>query len=71
MEYLPQNEAVFQLHLLQQLGFEESDIQRILSNNYKLKQKFEEIYKSINYAPSTPSSLYYASLQPSVIEAFC
>lgn len=36
-------EAVFQLHLLQQLGFEESDIQRILSNNYKLKQKFDEI----------------------------
>jgi hypothetical protein len=33
-------EAVFQLHLLQQLGFEESDIQRILSDNYKLKQKF-------------------------------
>lgn len=36
-------EAVFQLHLLQQLGFEELDIQRILSNNYKLKQKFDEI----------------------------
>lgn len=36
-------EAVFQLHLLQQLGFEESDLQRILSNNYKLKQKFDEI----------------------------
>ena len=36
-------EAVFQLHLLQQLGFEESDIQRLLSNNYKLKQKFDEI----------------------------
>lgn len=36
-------EAVFQLHLLQQLGFEESDIQRILSNNYKLKQKLDEI----------------------------
>ncbi len=36
-------EAVFQLHLLQQLGFEEFDIQRILSNNYKLKQKFDEI----------------------------
>ena len=34
-------EAIFQLHLLQQLGFEESDIQRILSNNYKLKQKFD------------------------------
>ena len=36
-------EAVFQLHLLQQLGFEESEIKRILSNNYKLKQKFGEI----------------------------
>ncbi len=36
-------EAVFQLHLLQQLGFEEPDIQRILSNSYKLKQKFDEI----------------------------
>lgn len=36
-------EAVFQLHLLQQLGFGEQDIQRILSNNYKLKQKFDEI----------------------------
>ena len=36
-------EAVFQLHLLQQLGFEELDIQRILSNNYKLKQKLDEI----------------------------
>lgn len=36
-------EAVFQLHLLQQLGFEESDIQRLLSNNYKLRQKFDEI----------------------------
>jgi len=36
-------EAIFQLHLLQQLGFTESEIQRILSNNYKLKQKFNEI----------------------------
>lgn len=36
-------EAVFQLHLLQQLGFEELEIQRLLSNNYKLKQKFDEI----------------------------
>ncbi|WP_415905390.1 HEPN domain-containing protein [Neptuniibacter sp. QD48_55] len=36
-------EAVFQLHLLQQLEFKESDIQRILSNNYKLKQKLDEI----------------------------
>jgi len=33
-------EAVFQLHLLQQLEFEDSDIQRILRDNYKLKQKF-------------------------------
>lgn len=36
-------EAVFQLHLLQQLGFKEFDIQRLLSNNYTLKQKFKEI----------------------------
>ncbi|GFD91034.1 hypothetical protein KUL152_32600 [Tenacibaculum sp. KUL152] len=36
-------EAVFQLHLLQQLGFEKSDIQKILVNNYKLQQKFENI----------------------------
>lgn len=35
-------EAVFQLHLLQQLGFTESEIQGILTNNYKLKQKFNE-----------------------------
>lgn len=36
-------EAVFQLHLLQQLGFKEFDIQKLLSNNYTLKQKFDEI----------------------------
>ncbi|WP_162617983.1 HEPN domain-containing protein [Salinicola halophilus] len=36
-------EAVFQLHLLQQLGFEKSDIERILSNNHRLKQKFNEV----------------------------
>lgn len=36
-------EAIFQLHLLQQLGFTESEIQGILINNYKLKQKFNEI----------------------------
>lgn len=36
-------EAIFQLHLLQQLGFTESEIQGILTNNYKLKQKFNEI----------------------------
>ncbi len=34
-------EAIFQLHFLQQLGFTESEIQRILTNNYKLKQKFQ------------------------------
>lgn len=36
-------EAIFQLHLLQQLGFTESEIQGILTKNYKLKQKFNEI----------------------------
>lgn len=36
-------EAIFQLHLLQQLGFTESEIKGILSNNYKLTQKFNEI----------------------------
>lgn len=36
-------EAIFQLHLLQQLGFTEPEIQGILTNNYKLKQKFNEI----------------------------
>jgi hypothetical protein len=36
-------EAIFQLHLLQQIGFTESEIQGILANNYKLKQKFNEI----------------------------
>ena len=36
-------EAIFQLHLLQQLGFTETEIQGILANNYKLKQKFNEI----------------------------
>lgn len=30
-------EAIFQLHLLQQLGFTESEIQGILTNNCKLK----------------------------------
>lgn len=39
-------EAIFQLHLLQQLGFTESEIQGILTNNYKLKQKFNEIQQS-------------------------
>ena len=34
-------EAIFQLHLLQQLGFTDSEIQGILTNNYKLKQKFD------------------------------
>jgi hypothetical protein len=36
-------EAIFQLHLLQQLGFTKSEIQGILTNNYKLKQKFNKI----------------------------
>jgi len=36
-------EAIFQLHLLQQLGFTETEIQGVLTNNYKLKQKFNEI----------------------------
>lgn len=36
-------EAIFQLHLLQQLGFSESEIQQILTNNYGIKQKFNEI----------------------------
>jgi hypothetical protein len=36
-------EAIFQLHLLQQLGFTVSEIREILTNNYKLKQKFNEI----------------------------
>lgn len=32
-------EAIFQLHLLEQLGFENVEIEKILDNNYKLKQK--------------------------------
>lgn len=36
-------EAIFQLHLLQQLGFTASETQEILASNYKLKQKFSEI----------------------------
>ncbi|SDU15434.1 hypothetical protein SAMN05216296_2091 [Pseudomonas pohangensis] len=36
-------EAIFQLHLLQQLGFTVSEIQEILASNYKLQQKFSEI----------------------------
>lgn len=35
-------EAIFQLHLLQQLGFTKTEIQGVLTNNYKLKQKFNE-----------------------------
>jgi len=35
-------EAIFQLHLLQQLGFTDLEIQKTLSENYKLKQKFDE-----------------------------
>ena len=36
-------EAIFQLHLLQQLGFTKDEIQAILTSNHKLKQKFGEI----------------------------
>ncbi|MBS61783.1 HEPN domain-containing protein [Salinisphaera sp.] len=36
-------EAIFQLQLLQQLGFSEGAIQGVLANNYKLKQKLDEI----------------------------
>ncbi|WP_353247710.1 HEPN domain-containing protein [Salinisphaera sp. T31B1] len=36
-------EAIFQLHLLEQLGFSEEAIQGVLANNYKLKQKLDEI----------------------------
>lgn len=34
-------EAIFQLHLLQQLGFKESDIKRMLTSSYRLQQKFD------------------------------
>lgn len=36
-------EAIFQLHLLQQLGFTIPEIQEILTSNYKFKQKFNKI----------------------------
>lgn len=36
-------EAIFQLHLLQRLGFTKAEIEKILSSNYKLQQKFSEI----------------------------
>jgi len=36
-------EAIFQLHLLENLGFSATEINIILKNNYKLKQKFKEI----------------------------
>jgi hypothetical protein len=36
-------EAIFQLHLLQVLGFSKEDIGSILNNSYKLKQTFKEI----------------------------
>lgn len=36
-------EAIFQLHLLGQLGFTYSEINTILGSNYKLQQKFKEI----------------------------
>ena len=32
-------EVIFQLHLLQQLGFSTSEIQAVLAGNYRLKQK--------------------------------
>lgn len=35
-------EAIFQLHLLQQIGFSEAEIEVILTNNYKLKQKLSD-----------------------------
>ena len=34
-------EAIFQLHLLQQIGFSETEIKTILVNNHKLKQKLD------------------------------
>ena len=36
-------EAIFQLHLLSQLGFSSTEISNILSSNYKLEQKINEI----------------------------
>jgi hypothetical protein len=36
-------EAIFQLHLLQVLGFSKEEIDSILNSSYKLKQKFKEI----------------------------
>ena len=36
-------EAIFQLHLLQQLGFTNEEIEMLLKDNYKIKQKFKEI----------------------------
>ena len=36
-------EAIFQLHLLGQLGFSNTEISSIVENNYKLKQKINEI----------------------------
>jgi len=35
-------EAIFQLHLLKQLGFEKAEIEKILDNNYKLKEKISK-----------------------------
>lgn len=35
-------EAIFQLHLLQQIGFSETEIEAILTNSHKLKQKLSE-----------------------------
>lgn len=39
-------EAIFQLHLLGQLGLTSTEISNILGNNYKLKQKTTEISQS-------------------------
>jgi len=36
-------EAIFQLHLLQMLGFTETEIKSVFENSYELKQKFKEI----------------------------
>jgi len=36
-------EAIFQLLILKELGFEKNEIESILSRNYKLKQKLDNI----------------------------
>lgn len=35
-------EAIFQLHLLQQLGFTDNEIQKVLQQNYKITQKLND-----------------------------